>query len=97
MRRVLIWRCILWNIASVLTFTKAIIQQILTKVCKIDAAAIKDENNDSLATLRQRILDKIYGQDKAVDKVVEAVMMAKAGLTDDDKPLASLLFVGLPE
>ena len=74
--------------------TKAIIQQILTKVCKIDAAAIKDENNDSLATLRQRILDKIYGQDKAVDKVVEAVMMAKAGLVDDDKPLASLLFVG---
>ena len=74
--------------------TKAIIQQILTKVCKIDAAAIKDENNDSLATLRQRILDKIYGQDKAVDKVVEAVMMSKAGLVDDDKPLASLLFVG---
>ena len=74
--------------------TKAIIQQILTKVCKIDAAAIKDENNDSLATFRQRILDKIYGQDKAVDKVVEAVMMAKAGLVDDDKPMASLLFVG---
>ena len=74
--------------------TKAIILQILTKVCKIDAAAIKDENNDSLATLRQRILDKIYGQDKAVDKVVEAVMMAKAGLVDDDKPMASLLFVG---
>ena len=74
--------------------TKSIIQQILIKVCKIDAAAMKDENNDALATLRQRILDKIYGQDKAVDKVVEAVMMAKAGLTDDDKPLASLLFVG---
>ena len=74
--------------------TKAIIQQILTKVCKIDAAAIKEENNDALATLQKRILDKIYGQDKAVDKVVEAVMMAKAGLVDDDKPMASLLFVG---
>ena len=74
--------------------TKAVIQQILTKVCKIDAAAIKDEDNDALSTLRQRMLDKIYGQDKAVDKVVEAVMMAKAGLEDDDKPLASLLFVG---
>lgn len=74
--------------------TKAIIQQILTKVCKIDAAALKDEDNDELSTLRQRILDKIYGQDKAVDKVVEAVMMSKAGLVDDDKPLASLLFVG---
>ena len=40
------------------------------------------------------MLDKIYGQDTAVDKVVEAVMMAKAGLIDDDKPMASLLFVG---
>lgn len=74
--------------------TKAVIQQILTKVCKIDAAAIKDEVNSALASLRQRMLDKIYGQDTAVDKVVEAVMMAKAGLIDDDKPMASLLFVG---
>ena len=74
--------------------TKAVIQQILTKVCKIDAVAIKDEDNEALSTLRQRMLDKIYGQDKAVDKVVEAVMMAKAGLIDDDKPMASLLFVG---
>ena len=74
--------------------TKAIIQQILTKVCKIDAAAIKDEDNNALATLQQRMIDKIYGQDKAVDKVVEAVMMAKAGLIDEDKRLASLLFVG---
>ena len=74
--------------------TKAVIQQILTKVCKIDAAAIKDEDNSALASLRQRMLDKIYGQNTAVDKVVEAVMMAKAGLIDDDKPMASLLFVG---
>ena len=74
--------------------TKAVIQQILTKVCKIDAAAIKDEDNSALASLRQRMLDKIYGQDTAVDKVVEAVTMAKAGLIDDDKPMASLLFVG---
>ena len=73
---------------------RSYVQQILTKVCKIDAAAIKDEDNSALASLRQRMLDKIYGQDTAVDKVVEAVMMAKAGLIDDDKPMASLLFVG---
>ena len=51
-------------------------------------------------TTTARVLDhdaehtKDKGQDKAVDKVVEAVMMAKAGLVDDDKPMASLLFVG---
>ena len=74
--------------------TKSVVQQILTKVCKVDAAAIKDEDSTALASLRQRMTDKIYGQDKAVDHVVEAVMMAKAGLVDDDKPMASLLFVG---
>ena len=55
---------------------------------------MKEENNASLKTLEQRILAKIYGQDEAVKQVVEAIQMAKAGLLDDNKPLASLLFVG---
>jgi ATP-dependent Clp protease ATP-binding subunit ClpA len=63
-------------------------------VCKIDAAALKDDDNQQLETLRQRIAAKIYGQDEAVGQVVVAVQMAKAGLLDENKPLASLLFVG---
>lgn len=74
--------------------TKAHIDEVLTKVCKIQANALKDSDNTQLQFLRQNILDKIYGQDKAVDEVTDAVMMAKAGLSDDNKPLASLLFVG---
>lgn len=74
--------------------TIAHIQQILIKVCKIDAAAIKEEDNKSLEQLSSRMLSQIYGQDKAISKVTEAVMMAKAGLVDEDKPMASLLFVG---
>ena len=74
--------------------TKALIDEILVKVCKIQASALKDEDNESLKDLRYNMLSKIFGQTKAVDEVTEAVMMAKAGLTDDDKPLASLLFVG---
>ena len=74
--------------------TRALITDILAKVCKVDAAAMKEEDNSALATLRDRMLAKIYGQNGAVDQVVEAIQMAKAGLLDDDKPLASLLFVG---
>lgn len=73
---------------------KALISEVLAKVCKVDAAAMKEEGNESLKTLQPNILAKIYGQDEAVKQVVEAVQMAKAGLTDDDKPLAALLFVG---
>lgn len=74
--------------------TKAHINEVLTKVCKIQANALKDNDNGQLEFLRQNILDKIYGQDRAVGEVTDAVMMAKAGLNDDNKPLASLLFVG---
>ncbi len=74
--------------------TKAVIDNILTKVCKIQAEALKEESNSSLASLTERIKEKIYGQDEAVAQVTQTVMMAKAGLSDDDKPLGSLLFVG---
>lgn len=74
--------------------TKAVVQQVLVKVCRIDAAAMKEDDNDVLLKLRERVLKQIYGQDEAVEKVIDAVMMAKAGLIDDDKPMASLLFVG---
>jgi ATP-dependent Clp protease ATP-binding subunit ClpA len=53
-----------------------------------------ESDNGKLETLESRIKDNIYGQDDAVKQVVEAVQMSKAGLTDENKPLASLLFVG---
>ena len=76
------------------TVDKALVADILAKTCKVDALAMKEEDNANLETLYERISSKIYGQDEAVRQVVEAVQMSKAGLLDDDKPLASLLFVG---
>lgn len=73
---------------------KALIDDVLLKVMKINATAMKEDNNAQLKTLEKRIKSVIYGQDKAVQEVVEAVQLSKAGLIDDGKPLASLLFVG---
>ena len=73
---------------------KQLISDILAKVCKVDAMAMKDEDNERLETLLSRVSASIYGQDEAVRQVVEAIQMSKAGLLEDDKPLASLLFVG---
>ena len=73
---------------------KDLMTEVLMKMCKIDAAVMKEDDNTKLASLEQNIKAKIYGQDEAVSQVVEAVQMAKAGLLDDNKPLASLLFVG---
>ena len=78
-----------------LTVSKAEIADVLAKTCKVDALAMNDdEDNARLETLAPRLLAQIYGQDEAVRQVVESVQMSKAGLLDDNKPLASLLFVG---
>ena len=75
--------------------SKADIVEVLAKTCKVDAMAMNsDDNNAQLETLAPRLLQKIYGQDEAIRQVVEAVQMSKAGLLDDNKPLASILFVG---
>lgn len=76
------------------TADKALIADILARICKVDVLAMKEEDNASLETLHERISAKIYGQEEAVRQVVEAVQMSKAGLLDENKPLASLLFVG---
>jgi ATP-dependent Clp protease ATP-binding subunit ClpA len=70
------------------------IAEVLAKVAKIDALAIKQDDNKNLASLESRMKDVIYGQDRAIQTVVEAMQLSKAGLTDENKPLASLLFVG---
>ena len=75
--------------------TKADIADVLSKTCKVDALAVAGEDDyQRLETLSDRMLSQIYGQDEAIRQVVEAVQMSRAGLLDDNKPLASLLFVG---
>lgn len=73
---------------------KILITDVLARICKVDALAMKEEDTTSLETLHARISAQIYGQEEAVRQVVEAVQMSKAGLLDENKPLASLLFVG---
>ena len=76
------------------TVDRRLLTDILARVCKIDAEALKEQSNDALRTLESDIKKEIFGQDEAVARVVEAVQMSKAGLADDTKPMASLLFVG---
>jgi len=73
--------------------TKDLIASILAKTCKVEDDSTA-EANSKLYTLNSTLSTQIYGQDEAIRQVVEAVQMSKAGLLDDNKPTASLLFVG---
>ena len=77
-----------------MTVTKNSISQVLAKVCKVEHLADSNADDEHLDTLYERINAKIYGQDEALKSVVEAVQMSRAGLLEENKPVASLLFVG---
>ena len=70
------------------------IADVLSKLSKVGTVKMDDDSENALANLGSRILENIYGQDDAVAIVTESIQMSKAGLSDEGKPLASLLFVG---
>ena len=77
------------------TIGKKEIADVLSKTCKVEALSeAEDDDYRQLERLADRMLSQIYGQDEAIRQVVESVQMSRAGLLDDNKPLASLLFVG---
>ena len=77
------------------TIGKKEIAVVLSKTCKVEALSeAEDDDYRQLEKLADRMLSQIYGQDEAIRQVVESVQMSRAGLLDDNKPLASLLFVG---
>jgi len=77
------------------TVTRDLIDSVLATLCKIDVLRSDDDNDHTaLRNLRPELLRRVFGQDRAIAEVTEAVMMSHAGLTAPDKPMASLLFVG---
>lgn len=70
------------------------IARVLAKICNVDVLAEDKDDFTRLESLQADMLRRVFGQDEAVRKVCEAVLMASAGLKDAEKPMASLLFVG---
>ncbi|MCR4780674.1 MAG: AAA family ATPase [Ruminiclostridium sp.] len=73
---------------------KPVINEVLTKICRVPVETVETEEASNLAKLEENMKARIFGQNEAVAHVVNAVKFSKAGLLEDNKPLASLLFVG---
>lgn len=76
------------------TVDKDVVNEILTKICRVPIETVQTDDMAGLATLEDRLKAKVFGQDEAISQVTNAVKFSKAGLIEENKPLASLLFVG---
>lgn len=77
-----------------ITVTKNDIERTVALMAKVPENSISENEIDKLKTLEDRIRSKVFGQDKAVGAVVNAIKASRSGLNEAEKPVASLLFVG---
>lgn len=73
---------------------ESLVAEVLSKIARVDALAMTEDKAETTRTLAERILRNVYRQDCAVTDVAESVLMAQAGLTDENRPMGSFLFVG---
>ncbi len=76
------------------TVNKALLDQVLAKTCNIPEKTVERGELERLALLEEQLKKQIFGQEEAVIQVSNAVKFSKAGLNEDQKPIASFLFVG---
>ena len=71
-----------------------LIDLTVSKICRIPQSALSQEEEAGLLTLKDRINAQVFGQEEAIEKAVYAVQISRLGLVEEQKPVASLLFVG---
>ena len=76
------------------TITKALIEEQLSRVASIPVDKLQNERSTKIVELEGNIKQRLYGQDSAVDSVLERVYINFAGIANEKKPMASFLFLG---
>jgi ATP-dependent Clp protease ATP-binding subunit ClpA len=70
------------------------IEAVVAKIARIPEKSVSSSELDRLRDLETELKSKIFGQDSAVELVVEAIKRSRAGFREPQKPVASMLFVG---
>ena len=73
---------------------RSTIEATLAHICHIPKQEVEKDEKQVLKNLEKEIKKKVFGQDEAVEEIVKSIKLSRAGLSDGEKPVASLLFVG---
>ena len=66
----------------------------LSKMINMPAETIAESEVNHLATLESSIQSDVYGQDTAITDIVDKILVSRAGLKSDNKPVGSFVFMG---
>ena len=66
----------------------------LAKVVNLPPEQIQQKETNNLSKLNKNLKLNVYGQDTAIDEIVDKILVAQAGLKSEDKPIGSFVFMG---
>jgi ATP-dependent Clp protease ATP-binding subunit ClpA len=70
------------------------IQYELAKMINMPEEKIAETESNNLANLQDSLAEVVYGQDLAIQEVVDKIIVAQAGLKSENKPVGSFVFMG---
>ncbi|KIS45271.1 ATP-dependent Clp protease ATP-binding subunit ClpA [Kosakonia radicincitans] len=76
------------------TINVADIESVVARIARIPEKSVSQSDRDTLKNLGDRLKMLVFGQDKAIEALTEAIKMSRAGLGQDHKPVGSFLFAG---
>ena len=76
------------------TVTEEEIASIVAKWTGIPVSKLMEGEREKLLHLDEMIHKRVVGQDEAVQKVTEAILRSRAGISDPNRPIGSFLFLG---
>lgn len=73
---------------------EASIQFELSKMIQMPAEVIAEQESGNLAALESQLQQEVYGQDTAITEIVDKILVSRAGLKADNRPVGSFVFMG---
>ena len=71
-----------------------LIEEVVAKMARIPARSVSTSDRSKLQTMDADLRRAIFGQDKAIDQIVTAIKLSRAGLGNPEKPTGTFLFAG---
>jgi ATP-dependent Clp protease ATP-binding subunit ClpA len=76
------------------TINESDIEEVVAKIARIPAKSVSASDRKLLKNLDRDLNMVVYGQEKAIDTLVDAIKLSRSGLHDEGRPVGSFLFAG---
>src|SRR5580693_9332668 len=76
------------------TITAREVEACIATMARIPPKSVSRDDREVLKNLQRDLKTMVFGEDKAIEALVSAIKLARAGLRDPEKPIGSYLFSG---